>query len=109
MQFVKLNAFQQVMRLWNKVHPYNAVQAFRVNGTADVDRIADAWASTLKAMGVGWIVVRGDEFSHTAPSNGDARGRVQVLPRGTCLADLLSREMNTTIDPDLGSPFRAFV
>jgi NRPS condensation-like uncharacterized protein len=109
MQFVKLNAFQQIMRLWDRVYPYNAVQAFRVQGPADVERIADAWADTLQSMGVGWIVVRGNEFAHTAPYNGDARAQVQVIPAGSSLNELLSQEMNATINPDLGSPFRAFV
>jgi hypothetical protein len=109
MQFVKLNAFQQVMRLWDKVCPYNAVQLFRVDGTADIDRTAKAWSLTLKAMGLGWVVVRGDEYSHAAPSNGHISAQMDVLSPGTSLDDLLTREMNATINPDIGCPFRAFV
>jgi hypothetical protein len=109
MQFVKLNAFQRIMRLWDQVHPYNAAQAFRLVGQPDLDRIQRAWRSTLRSMGLGHAVVRGDEFYHTLLDPDDPRAAVQTPPAGTSLDQLLSLEMNLPIDPVDCCPFRPFV
>ena len=92
MQFVKLNAFQRIMRLWDQVHPYNAAQAFRLRGEPDFNRIDNAWRATLRAMGLGHAIVRGVEFCHMAFHNGDARASLQTPAPGTQL------EMEVTVE-----------
>jgi hypothetical protein len=109
MHFVKLNAFQRIMRLWDAVHPYNAAQAFRVVGAPDVNRINEAWRATLSAMGIGRAIVRGNEYCHTALDNGDSRGSLNIATPGTTLDALLTAEMNFVIDPNDCCPFRPFL
>lgn len=109
MRPAKLNAFARVMRLWDEVHPYNAVQAMRLAGPADVERIDSAWRRTLAGMRIGHVQVNGDKFTHTAANPNDDRIRVRVISAGETLDDVLSREMNTAFDPNECCPFRAFI
>lgn len=109
MRPVPLNSFQRIMRLWDQVHPYNAAHACRIAGSADIDRISDAWRSTLKQMGVGKISVRGTEFLHRAPADHDPGMAPQVYQNGRTIDQLITDEMNTRMNPDEGCPFRAFV
>jgi NRPS condensation-like uncharacterized protein len=109
LEFVKLNAFQQVMRRWDELHPYNAVQAARVVGQADVDRLNDAWRAALKALGIGRVIVRGDEYAHTTCLDGDPSNAVHVVAPGTSLDQFLTDEMNAPMSREQGCPFRPFV
>lgn len=108
MQAVKLNIFQRLMRLWDEVHPYNAVHTCRIAGPADIQRISDAWRISLKAMGVGKISVNKGNFRHVAPSDSECSSSIQ-LHSGMSLDELVTNEMNTRMNPDEGCPFRAFV
>jgi hypothetical protein len=109
MRFVKLNAFQRIMRLWDAVHPYNAVQAFRMDVAPGATRIEDAWRATLSGLGLGRVIVRGNEYAHFAPSPDDARADVYLAPAGTSLDAFLSEQLNLRFPGDDVCPFRAFV
>jgi hypothetical protein len=109
MRFVKLNAFQRIMRMWDAVHPYNAVQAFRLEGDADVSRIDAAWQSTLRASQLGRVVANGTTYAHVAPDSADRSTTVQVVPDAKPLHEFLSDEMNFRFGGDDRCPFRAFV
>lgn len=104
MQRVPLNAFQQIMRMWDQVHPYNAAHAFRLEGDADIQRITEAWQTTLRSMGIGWISVKGDYFAHVP-----AQAPVYVAPPGATLDQVVSDEMNVRMNAEEGSPFRLFI
>jgi hypothetical protein len=106
-QFVRLNAFQQVMRLWDKVHPYNAAHAFRVRGRPDVARVADAWRATLKSLNLGHVTVLSYHYSHTAPPDEERGCELQIAEPGTQLNQLISDQMNQSYDAYAGCPFRA--
>jgi hypothetical protein len=109
MKFVKLNAFQRIMRLWDRVHPYNAIQAFRVQGEPQIDRIQDAWRGTLRDMQLGRVVARGEEYSHTALDDHDRRGNLVLAQPGTSFDQFITSEMNFVFDQNDDCPFRAFV
>lgn len=109
MRPVPLNSFQRIMRLWDQVHPYNAAHACRIAGSADINRIADAWKATLQSMGVGKISVQGNEFRHEAPAANEPGAQIHAYQNGRTIDSLITDEMNTRMNPDEGSPFRAFV
>ncbi|HEY7115822.1 MAG TPA: hypothetical protein VH475_04495 [Tepidisphaeraceae bacterium] len=111
---MRLNVFQQVMRLWDRVHPYNAAQVLHVRGRADVDRIGRAWARTLEVLGLGRVRVSGDAFAHDACDPRTAADAVRVVDGGVTLAEHVSGEMNRPFDEGVEDdqpvcPFRPFV
>ncbi|MBI4572373.1 MAG: hypothetical protein HY713_03690 [candidate division NC10 bacterium] len=53
----KLNLFQQVMALWEEVHPYNAVYVIRLRGPADVTLLRFAIQTACHQAGVGTLVL----------------------------------------------------
>jgi len=108
MRFVKLNAFQRIMRLWDAVHPYNAIQSFHLAQPFDRTRIEAAWRATLAGLHIGRVVVRGNAYAHIAPPPDDPRAAVHFVSAGTTLCDHLSAEMNMAFPGDDSCPFRAF-
>jgi hypothetical protein len=109
LHFVKLNAFQQVMRQWDALHPYNAVQAARLAGAPDLQRLEDAWRTTLKSMGIGRVVVRGDSYAHTTCSENDPATALRLPEQGTSLETLLTAAMNEPMSGEQECPFHPFV
>jgi hypothetical protein len=109
LHFVKLNAFQQVMRQWDALHPYNAVQAARIAGEPDVQRLQDAWRTTLKSMGIGRVVVRGDSYAHTTCPENDLATALHLPGQGASLESLLTGAMNEPMGSGEECPFHPFV
>lgn len=112
MELVALNVFQRIMRLWDAVHPYNAAQVLRLQGSPDREALSTAWAHTLATLGLGQIHVDGTRYRHES-CNGQAHGAVQFIT-GESLDDLVSREMNRRFDLPQSSdasfcPFRPLV
>lgn len=104
----RLNVFQRVMRLWDVVHPYNAVQVLKLAGSADIARLGETWRTMSAALGVGKVTVNGDYFHHEA---GDEKVRVV---QGLSLEDFVSQELNRPFEEvrdgaHFFSPFRPFV
>jgi len=111
---IRMNLFQRIMRLWDRVHPYNAAQALLIRGDADTARYAQAWHDTLKAMGLGRLRVDGHQFSHAAIADAAPMKLVSVLRRDTPFEQYISTEMNRRFIPaDTESydycPFRPFL
>jgi hypothetical protein len=107
-----LNIFQRCVRVWERTHPYNAVQMMRVRGEAEVERIAAAWNEVLGASGLGIARVVGRRFCYErAP-----RQEVAVVneDRGG-LEAYITAEMNRPFrnekrdEGECSMPFRPFV
>jgi hypothetical protein len=96
------------MLLWDRLHPYNAVHAVRVQGPADVEALRAAAWEVSKAVGLG-------EFA--ANSMGTAYEyrplqfiRVQEVTPGRCdeerLSEIMTEEINTPYPGDMHHPIR---
>ena len=114
MESQRLNVFQRIMRLWDRVYPYNAAQVLRLQGTADVDRLGATWNTTLSTLGLGTVCVEGDRFGHQV-WNGHAPAQpLRVVEPGVGLEQFVGRELNERFGCEgdgQGSfcPFRPFV
>jgi hypothetical protein len=109
---VPLNAFQSLVRDWEKLHPYNAAQAMRIRGSADSAAVARAWADAIEAAGLGRVAVdptKGRTFRHETLNGELARYPVRMLPPGSDLGDYISSELNRAFDDPGEPPFRPFV
>jgi len=105
----KLNIFQQLVRHWDTVHPYNAGQVMRLRGRADVRAWRDAWLESLDVLGLGRTTVRGKHYHHEILNGTADQHGLVVLPEQTCLNAFLSIEMNRPFDPASDCPFRPFL
>ncbi|MEZ0265189.1 MAG: hypothetical protein ACAI43_10715 [Phycisphaerae bacterium] len=99
----RFNCFQQIMRLWDRVHPYNAAQVMHVRGPADVARLRAAWTDALTTLGVGRAYVTADGFRHGPPG-----GRGDEIPTlvddGRSVSDYVSEQLNLPMEHVPGGP-----
>ena len=102
-----LNVFQQLMRRWDAVHPYNAVQAIHVRGTPDRPTLDAAWASALSATGLGAVAVEANRYRFES-LNGHAAAHPVRFP-DVPLVDHVSAELNRPFASAGEPPFRPFV
>ena len=103
----RFNVFQQLMRRWDRVHPYNAAQAVRIRGTPDRATLDAAWQAALQATGLGSVAVDGKRYRFE-PLNGHAAAFAVRYP----VVDLpthVSAELNRPFDDPHEPPFRPFV
>jgi hypothetical protein len=107
----RLNVFQRIMRVWEEVHPYNAAQILRLEGSPDPERLASAWNAALATLGLGAVRVEGRRFSYEDPTASSAAQPMQVFDRTIGLEDVISQEMNRPFDASAPTyfPFRPFV
>lgn len=99
---MRLNIFQQLMRSWTTLGPYNAGQAMRLSGSADIQLWKRAVNAVVGGIGLGTPQVQGDSaiFTHCLP----------IMPN-VCqepLASVAARELNTPFLAD-DIPLRFFV
>ncbi len=99
---MRLNIFQQLMRGWASLGPYNAAQAMRLIGPVDTDHWRVAVNQVIRAIGLGDPQIRGD----CATFNSDT----EVVPQicAETLAAVASREINTPFGRD-ELPLRFFI
>ena len=100
------NVFQRVMRLWDRVHPYNAGQVIRLTRPIDADRWVHAWPRTLSRLGLGPVQIRDGAYRFLPPD--EASGS------DPCLIDVdlhswLTGELNRPFAESDEMPFRPFV
>ena len=101
------NVFQQLMRRWDAVHPYNAAQAVRIRGTPDRARLEAAWQSALLATGLGSVAIDGDRYRFQSLNGHAAAYAVRHCSGG--LAGHISAELNRPFDDPHEPPFRPFL
>lgn len=104
----RLNMFQQTMLHWDRLHPYNAVHAVRVNGPAKVDALRNAAWEVAKSADLGEFAVN---TRHTAYEYRPLQHiRVQEFAPGRSdeerLAELVAEELNTPFHGDMHHPIR---
>ncbi|MDB5296929.1 MAG: hypothetical protein JWO31_2912 [Phycisphaerales bacterium] len=107
---IPLNAFQRIIRGWERVHPYNAAQAMEVRRPAvDPAAAAAAWAATLDEMKLGRVEARAISYRHVGLNGEAARYPLRVLPAGTSLDAFFAEEMNRPFADPGEPPFRPFL
>jgi len=105
----RLNVFQQLVRQWDRLHPYNAAQILHLAGRADMPRLDRAWQDTLSRLGLGTLQCAGRHFAyHTLNGNADEH-RLFLLPADTQLEDHVTEELNRPFAGESYLPFRPFV
>lgn len=104
----RLNIFQRLVRQWDTLHPYNAAQAIKVQGRADVRVIREAWHDAMATLGLGraHVAARGFHFEHL---NGQMPPDIVRDVTDETLDSFLSRELNRRFDEADACPFRPFV
>jgi hypothetical protein len=107
-----LNVFQRVMRLWDRVHPYNAAQVLHLRGPMDIARLNAAWNKTLATLRLGRVQVEGNCFRHSSCQ--EASEAMMVVQDGAGLEELVARELNRPFEndpenPQAFCPFRPFL
>jgi hypothetical protein len=101
-QTAPLNVFQRVIRQWERVHPYNAVQVMKLSGSADITRLREAWAQALRTLGLGAVHVNGWRYAFGAPADAP-----MLATPAVSLQEHVTAEINRPFaDGEL--PFRPF-
>lgn len=90
---MRLNIFQQLMRSWTTLGPYNAAQAMQLGGTCDTPRWQAAIDDVIHAIGLGSPQFQGQcaVFSN--------RKTVALQVCHESLSTLSARELNTPFAP----------
>ena len=114
MESQRLNVFQRIMRLWDRVYPYNAAQVLHVRGAMELDRLAAAWNGALAALGLGTMCVEGDRFRHEVCNGHTPAQPLRVVEPGVGLEQFISQELNRRFEIEAEGrssvcPFRPFV
>jgi hypothetical protein len=84
-----INAFQKLVRRWDRLHPYNAAQIFHLRGAPDASALNEAWQRTLTELRIG------------SPN--------QLRTLDEPLENWITAQMNLRFEASEGSPFRPFV
>ncbi len=104
----RFNMFQQAMLRWDRLHPYNAVHAVRVDGRADVDELRAAAWEVAQRVGLGELAVnlRGTAYEYRPLQF----VRVQELAAAPSveqrLDDVLTEEINAGFPGEMHHPVR---
>lgn len=105
-----LNLFQRLTRRWDAVHPYNAAQVLRVRGRLDPCAATDAWAGSLRALGLGRVRVHANlRFDHQVLNGEMSQYPPRQLPAAASLEEHLGSELNRPFDDPDEPPFRPFL
>jgi hypothetical protein len=104
-----LNVFQRLARQWDQIHPYNAAQVLKIEGTPDLAALQEAWHDALNDLGLGRVQLSGDSFHYECLNGEMIHYGVRVAAPGVTLEDCISDELNRPFDNPLEPPFRPFV
>jgi len=105
-----LNLFQRLTRRWEAVHPYNAAQVLCVAGRLAPSQAAEAWAESLRGLGLGRVqLVDRFRFRHEVLNGEFARYPLRVLAPGTGIESHLTAELNRPFSEPDEPPFRPFL
>jgi len=109
----RLNLFQAAMLRWRELYPYNAVHVAELPGPLDVERLTEAIAAHLTALGITGLVldVKRRRFAY---AGGPARVVVKVLAGAGDPIRVLEQEMERQLNMGFAhdgplDPFRFFV
>ena len=103
----RLNLFQRLLLQWDRLHPYNAIQAIRFDGPIDFERWRAQWSIALQRLGLGRVRRRGKAY-HYEIVGGRSAGEIDRVVTGLSFEAFVNRELNRSFDA--GSvPFRPFI
>ena len=102
-----LNMLQKLMRRWDAVHPYNAAQLMKLEGSPEAEAWRSAWHSTLSQTGLGAVSLERNRY-HFVPLNGHLAAYHVRFPTAD-LADHISAELNHPFNDPHEPPFRPFI
>lgn len=103
-----INVFQRLAQQWDRMHPYNAAQALKVAGPADLQRYSGAWHEALEALGLGRVRVEGSRLYYESLDGAVGAFGVK-MPDGLSFEEHISQELNRRFDDAAEPPFRPFV
>ncbi len=95
----KLNLLQQVMLVWEEIHPYNAGHVVRLRGRADVASLQAAVRTACRLAGVGTLVLDQKQRRYRYEPIGDIE--VHEITRADPAVVTLCR----TVTEELNTPF----
>jgi hypothetical protein len=104
-----INVFQRLARQWDAMHPYNAAQILKIDGSATPSALQQAWHDALNDLGLGRVRIDGTSFSFECLNGEMSLYGVKVVPAGTKLEDYISEQLNRRFDNPAEPPFRPFV
>jgi hypothetical protein len=105
----RLNLFQRLVRQWETLHPYNAIQVMKVRGAIDPDTCRAAWHETLEALGLGRVNLIGNSYKYECLNGDAALHPVHRCAPGTDLDAFCAEQMNLRFDDRAAMPFRPFM
>jgi hypothetical protein len=109
MTAARLNIFQRLVRQWDDLHPYNAAQIMRIEGSPDLAKARQAWHDALESLGLGRVRVVGHDYHHEC-LNGDAISyTVSSVSDRLSLDDYITAELNRPFLASDDVPFRPFI
>ncbi len=110
MMTATINVFQRLARQWDAMHPYNAAQILKIEGTPSPAALQNAWHDALNDLGLGRVRMGGNNSYSFECLNGEmSLYGVRVVPPGTSLEDYISEQLNRRFDNPAEPPFRPFV
>src|SRR5258706_3677489 len=100
-----INVFQRLARQWDEMHPYNAAQVLKIEGTPSPSALQEAWHDALNDLGLGRVHVNGRGFYFECLNGEMSLYGVRVVPPGTSLEDYISEQLTAAsiIRPSLPS------
>jgi hypothetical protein len=93
----RLNVFQMLVRKWEAHHPYNAAQALRIAGSADVSAWTAAWGECLATSGLGRVV--SDQRYYRFERAGDGGVACAAIADRCAFDEQMSQQLNRRFDP----------
>jgi hypothetical protein len=104
-----LNVFQRLARQWDVLHPYNAAQILKIQGTPNPQAIQDAWHDALNDLGLGRVRLDRNAYSYEILNGEASLYGVRVVKPGLSLDDFISEQLNKPFDNPSEPPFRPFI
>jgi hypothetical protein len=105
MDWARLNIFQRVTLEWDAIHPYNAAQAMKLQGSPDLEILRAAYESTLRELALGRATANGTRFRWERIDS-SFRASIHESP---CFDKLMTQELNRGFDDSVELPFRPFI
>ncbi|HEV8379322.1 MAG TPA: hypothetical protein VGP99_10765, partial [Tepidisphaeraceae bacterium] len=93
-----INVFQRLARQWDMMHPYNAAQVLKIEGTPSPSALQQAWHDALNDLGLGRVHVNGRGFYFECLNGEMSLYGVRVVPPGTSLEEYISEQLNRRFD-----------
>lgn len=112
----RLSSFQKTMLQWDALHPYNAVHAVRLAGSAPLDRLEAVLSRAVASRELAGLSIRPGDGTYVF-RGGVPHTEVRVLPVVeedglTSLAAEMERQLNTPfpfVEGEVFEPLRFFV